>query len=1840
MWQVGVHFALRLVHFRCRISHLPDLALVVVVVFQLVYLHCDRNFKKEICRKGIIHTRILISSGCTNHHWSIFNASVSMSTFACMMSTRVGEADHPGPAWKSHECTRLKCCVLNPTAMVGKTEQIVGLGADVCFVSETSATSLAQSQISKELQRFGVKPFWSPPVEKRFQTIDNRPSLRGESSGTAVLTTLFSRQSRIDVPAVVLETCRVATCVVSIGNLDILMVAIYGFPDNHTYHGTKFTDLLMTHVYNIVTEVKLPFIIGGDFNTPPHHLPCFEAFRNIGTKEVFSLMQDRFGIDLPPTCKNATRNDTCLMHPILAQRLVHAHVHQQFEFDAHSPLVMEFDFALPVHKPLMWDMPQSWKDFYVNSRNLEIAYQQNSQHLCEQIEAISNEHDGQHALHQWSSSCETAVHQALKVQHKLDPLRNPLSNLPKSAFGRCSHRALKQRCVQRGIRGDKFGRYNPPNECYSTTNRHKIRQLRRLKSYQCAREAILNRSENFDDIHPQWQQLQSEWHAICKARGFGNSWSHWIIGFEQVPFVAFDAPDINDLDIMITITQVDCDASCRQEAYQRKKRFQFAIQIDNSENFGTMTYKLMKQKSAPKLEEVPYQIVQQASLCRAIKGQTILRLHNYTKFGIEQKAFFGDSEILIHNQQDCRLSISVVKGILPSHANVIQHRITTTPSELFAEFASFWKPFWLRDQLDEQFHDDSWSSFVDEMNEAQLPVINLQVRIDDVNLWKKSIAKLKNRKSEGICGWRHEELKMLPDAAIEHLCRIFVKVWPHGLTCNLMQARTILLAKVEKPENINHGRPITILCTLYRLAAKVIFDQVVAQWAKILPHQISGGLPQRSVRDLSLMQASHIEESVAQNMELCGTSMDLIKAFNLVPRRPATLLLTRLGIPADILVFWAKSISRMTRLPFAFNQLGDAIPSTTGVPEGDAWSVLCMLGISTLFFFRVRTAYTTPFAYADNWSWITSPIKQQVQSWIRTLNMVSSMRMRIDPKKSWVWGTSAKIRKENDCLVNLFPAEEIVLETQKHVKDLGEIIQYNKQLYNAPLRQRLQETFVRIKRLKHLPMSIQEKAHKIQTGAWTYGMYGVDTHYVSPLHFNRLRRAVLETFIGNNHHGSSWLALAMLSKFVMDPLLFVLLSICRLIRRCFTYYPGLATSIVQRASAFVGKKAFGPATSFRKYLDFVGWSIAPDGSLSGPGMPSSTNCLHSSSKEVVRDLKHAFRSFVYTQVSHRQGLSQVTLDIPSTLKVFSKFSADNQAILANHILGGFQNEYKKSKWAPEANHQCPLCNQIDLQKHRFLECHHFEAIRSEHKEAIHILEVSRPNWLYHPIATQARETPLIKDVLQNIPAVVTPDDVGHSMKHHRYYTDGACENPTCLDIRRSAWAVVQDVSRCTSEREREAANVSLTTWQVPHFHTIVTGFTHGTQSPARAELLALTHACRHAVASRECESAEICVDAQYVINVVKKLEHNSGQIIPWHKIANTDVVRELQLLWNQKTFTLTKVKSHQKLQDALSLTGMWDILGNHYADQAAGSALSNIPQNFKDLISDVKRFQQQEQERLECVLKYFCCLAKARDKLLKQQKKLMHAEQATSEHDNAVFNDAIHKLNTYQISNGYNQVVGILQPQYANANIQGAGVAYAVWSWAAQLVWPQPDPLDGSMHPTAKWGITWFELLVNFIITTGWFPPLKISGSGSTAQFVSYMSPEGQMQLPSKRAASHLTVAFKNIVQCVQSLSLTTILPVKPRVHSATMLRLGYLGKGLTSLPIRPQIPHAVETMQYVSQYIRQLDGASALKLPLNDIHCTTVFHPPEDVQLEMDAAIRYRSYLSIWGRRKNGQQI
>lgn len=106
---------------------------------------------------------------CANH-CAISTLEVSLllpfNFFARFFGMVVGEASHPGPP-DSLEGSPIKLVVSNPTAVHKKTDEVVALGADVVIFSETSATSVVQTEMTDSLMKFGFKSFWSKPVPNK-----------------------------------------------------------------------------------------------------------------------------------------------------------------------------------------------------------------------------------------------------------------------------------------------------------------------------------------------------------------------------------------------------------------------------------------------------------------------------------------------------------------------------------------------------------------------------------------------------------------------------------------------------------------------------------------------------------------------------------------------------------------------------------------------------------------------------------------------------------------------------------------------------------------------------------------------------------------------------------------------------------------------------------------------------------------------------------------------------------------------------------------------------------------------------------------------------------------------------------------------------------------------------------------------------------------------------------------------------------------------------------------------------------------------------------------------------------------------------------------------------------------------------------------------------------------------------------------------------------------------------------------------------------------------------------------------------------------------------------------
>ena len=587
----------------------------------------------------------------------------SLSCHSYLLGSRVGEASNPGPS--NRPTSNLQICVFNPTALHGKTEDVLEMGADVYFVSETSATDYAQKILSRDFDKAGVKCFWSLAAPDKFATDDGRPSLRGDALGCAILSKIQSRSYRGHICPVLTETCRFSCAVIQLLNLEFLAISVYGFPSS-TLAVKRQNDLLVSLAYQVAVESGLPFIIAGDFNTPVHELPIFSHVAESGHVEIFSWYESK-GWSLPPTCKGSTKNDTCILHRDLAQLVSDVQVHQNPAFDAHSPMFVSLNLQAHICPRVPWKVPTSWADYDVLPGNLDTMYNLASADIQQSIDSISSAETGEAALVVWSKCVENAVDRSLQLQHVMDPVRHPVKCLPDHAKGRC--RGIDSRPQKNNaVKNDKFGGYNPGGEIFKMRNKLKIRQVRRIKSLIRAIEAFHRKfpgQDIYSDVGVS-RQLQGEWEKICKAKGFGTSWRSWVLSFEAFDVVPAYVPNLDMMYEFDQLTVFACEASCNQEASLRRKYFRSCIAVDDADNFGSMSYRIIKSKDSKKLSEVPFEKSASVAMLRSFKGPAKFKVSNSVVFLVGQSAKLDDVPVKIVASCEDYVSLEPIEGCLPS----------------------------------------------------------------------------------------------------------------------------------------------------------------------------------------------------------------------------------------------------------------------------------------------------------------------------------------------------------------------------------------------------------------------------------------------------------------------------------------------------------------------------------------------------------------------------------------------------------------------------------------------------------------------------------------------------------------------------------------------------------------------------------------------------------------------------------------------------------------------------------------------------------------------------------------------------------------------------------------------------------------------------------------------------------------------------------------------------------------------------------------------------------------------------------------------------------------------
>lgn len=620
--------------------------------------------------------------------------------------------------------------------------------------------------------------------------------------------------------------------------------------------------------------------------------------------------------------------------------------------------------------------------------------------------------------------------------------------------------------------------------------------------------------------------------------------------------------------------------------------------MDRTEKNGALILRALRDSDQKVISGMPCPTRCDAKLIRLSRGKIRLLLTDSTPFA-RGKALYGDLPIHIVHQADRLIEIEQPCGTLALRATLTQsHYYTEQIDKLSAAFFTFWNPMWQRDSTLEASSSAPWESTLREVLDqvpAQPPI---SLQWDDPETVHLTISRMKSHKAPGVDGWRAQELKMLPWSAISHLANIFSSIWPTQFTPEQVLARTILLAKIPLPETFSDGRPITILGYIPRLASKMIADQLLHSWGQSWDPRIAGGLPFRAVKDITIQQQYMLEKAHLTHTPYGAFTLDLVKAFNLIPRQIASSLLIHFGASGEAIGFWIRSLNNMGRFLQIRQACGTPSLSTTGAPEGDALSVCAMLVIAAAFFHKMSSIQVQPCTYADNWTFMSTSQRALFRAMVATLNFTTALRMKVDIQKSWGWGTDLSMRTFWSQMNVLFPAGNIEIEVKQSSKDLGCMMHYTRRVTLGYLKTRMASAATRLYRLSKLHLTIPEKAAKIQAAIWPVAFYGAESQVIGDSHFVKLRRLACDALVGKHKFASSWIALHFLTDRVSDPLLYVILTAACSFRRLFFYHNVLAQDMW--SSILTSSSAKGPCGALAAYLRKVNWIPLPGGSIETP----------------------------------------------------------------------------------------------------------------------------------------------------------------------------------------------------------------------------------------------------------------------------------------------------------------------------------------------------------------------------------------------------------------------------------------------------------------------------------------------------------------------------------------------------------------------------------------------------------------------------------------------------------------
>ena len=1614
---------------------------------------------------------------------------------------RIGEAATPGPkqalltsffqqplAPDLHFTSKLPdarnqvvFAVVNPTTILYKTPSIQQLKADIVVYAETAAVKQAQTIMTKDLRKIGHRVHWGHPVPSHSREGANVESLRGLAGGVAISTTLPSYKPRSAPDDQLLGSCRYVEAFVRIGPLTVRVIAIYGKPSSHS-DSRETNQHLLQAAYERVCQCRIPAIVAGDFNEPIHGLPAGQSLLAKGFQEAFSLHKHRTGQELPPTCRNATRNDTLLIDPALVPYWDRAWVLNDLQlFDAHEPLCV--CLRIPAQRPCQWrwDLPNPWSQHEPDPKRLSKNFLQYLPALKRVVGQSHNVDELSSAFRQWAVAVEDSVHSTLQDQHQEDPVTNPCPGLSRRDRGRCRPRKLVRRPVIQCSRPGRHGDFLPDHDATTVLARLKVKQVRRVESLL---RTARSRVQALGTFAPTVQHV-NEWRATTSAHGYPPAFPTWVLQIAHFQTYPCFPPDPAWLEDLLSYLRFDCNALVAQEAAVRKEKFLLREKLDSKFAAARQGFANVRGPSNPPFTEVPAH--RTAHVCfLEVQGPE----QNW--YSMQENTPFFQLTTATLDGQCCTVvevdawRILIRGNHLPVSGLLEQHHVACTSEDLAADFVSFWQPLWQRDDSQTDFTTGAWPHLA-AMLENVPAAAPLQLDMDSVAIWRAAIDKMADHRATGICGWRPAELKLLPDAAVEILAALFSRALVVGVPPHLLVASISVLAKVPCPEHIRQSRPIVVFSTIYRIWASVASRQILKHWGSIFPPAVMGSMPGRSARDLSYQQQHLIERAILDGNVLYGLSLDIVKCFNCLPIFPLTCMMKRLGIPVALVDCWATALGKMEKFPVLLNSLGPPITATNGVPEGDPLSVVAMAAVCFCAAHQPAAQQVAFKTYVDNWTWQAESKDLLSTTTLPILEFLSNLRLTVDWQKTYTWCTEKKGRAWlQGPGQSLFPTDRTVQVVAARC-ELGTPFQFCPTPDLSTRNLRLQTGHERLRNLARQPRPVLEKARFVQSSVWPATFFGAEGHSHAKEEVSRLRTAAAYAIIGEHKTMSPFLALSAVTSAVQDPQLFLMEQQLQQLRRALWHDTETGLGVLEDLQRGNSRSAFGPSGALRLNLPRLGLTLTSHGILSAPDLVS-IDMFTCNRHQLRRILQMAWVHQVAEAVQHRNGLRAKLLPDPlATAKLLKALKPPEMLVLARHVAGGFSSGASKHLWDESVPEQCPLCGQLDTKEHRILQCPATQQVRDRWEPYVSYAVRHFPHWVHGPFAVVPNDVEVPRLVLcrrklvpvDNPPALA----ITRQLSRLRLFTDGSCINPHSTWGKLAAWSLVLD----TTQQDEEIPSL-LDAWRrtgvAPAGFTVVAqGGVPGEQSINRAEECAIAAAAAQFVQRCHHQTAEVWSDSTFAITEHSRVVNGEPSFYP--DIAN------MMGQASPHKLCLRKVKSHQQLDKLWGLQ-LWVAAGNAFADTAAKDAVARDFGFLKDILEEVATSEADQHASLRLFHRFLLDLS------AEEWRQKQAVAKGIVSHEVASIADAMPAQKDSAWLSLCPSQVGVwaipdFDRQWLLACSWPPQFTVPLWAWLQQLQWDQTS--CGSV------GVTGLELLVDFVVTTGHCPPVRATADGGYLSF-------------------------------------------------------------------------------------------------------------------------------------------